>query len=334
VRRLSYALAVIGGVCLAVAAGSLGRTTADAHWRSFAHAPGVVDVVGPRADGRFVVATRQGLFLLHRNGVLTPFARGAGGYVAPTGEPYVALGIGRRVPGAGCAFPRDALYALDPSANPGVTAITTSGRARRFYDLPAGSLPAAIALDTVGRFGYRLLVAAVITGRTMLYALDCHGRARVIVRGAARVEGGAAVAPDGFGRFGGRLIAADELTGRIHAFGARGGVALVARPPRLPAGTDLGVESLGFVPAGLTRRGAAFLADLGAPGSPTEGTDSVLRMTGGELLRAGARPGDLLVATEAGAVTIAVRCLRRCTVHQIGRGPAATHGEGHIAFAR
>jgi hypothetical protein len=325
-------LAVIAGACLAIAAGSLGRTTADARWRSFVRAPGVVDVVGPRADGRFVAATRQGLFLLRRNGTLTPFARGAGGYVAPTGEPYVALGTGRRVPGAGCAFPRDALYALDPSAKPGVTAITTSGRARRFYNLPPGSLPSAIVLDAVGRFGYRLLVTAVISGRTTLYALDCRGRSRVIVRGGARVEGGAAVAPDGFGRFGGRMIAADELTGRIYAFGVRGGVALLARPSSLRAGTDLGVESLGFVPAGFTRRGAALLADLGAPGSPTEGTDSVLRMPGGELLKAGARPGDLLVATEAGAVTIAVRCLRRCKVHRVGLGPAVAHAEGHISL--
>lgn len=329
--RSCTALAVLAGGCLVLAASSLGRTGANARWSVLVHAAGVVDVAGPRADGRFVVATQQGLFLLRRNGSLTPFARGAGGYVAPQGEPYIALGRGRRVPRAGCAFRRDEIYALDPSATPGVTLVATNGLARRLYDLPVGSFPSAIALDTVGRFGYRLLVTAIVSGRTTLYALDCRGRAHVVVRQAARVEGGAAVAPAGFGRFPGRLIAVDELSGRIYAFGGGGSVGLVARP-RLPVGSDLGVESVGFVPAGFTRRGVAFLADLGAPGSPTVGTDSVLHLRGDQLLRAGARAGDLLVATEAGGVTIAVRCLRRCTVRQIGRALDATHGEGHIVF--
>jgi hypothetical protein len=44
------------------------------------------------------------------------------------------------------------------------------------------------------------------------------------------------------------------------------------RTPR--AGGDIGVEAIGFVPAKLSRRGAACLADLGASGSPTSGSDS------------------------------------------------------------
>jgi hypothetical protein len=43
--------------------------------------------------------------------------------------------------------------------------------------------------------------------------------------------------------------------------------------PSLAAGTDIGAESVGFVPPNFTSRGAAYLADLGAPGSPTQGTD-------------------------------------------------------------
>ena len=266
---------------------------------------------------------------MRRNGSLTPFARGPGGYVAPAGEPYIALGNGRRVPNAGCSFRRDDVYALD-SASPGVTLIQRTGGARRFAGFPAGSFPSSIALDTGGRFGYRLLVTVLISGKTTLYSIDCKGRLRVIRRGAPKVEGGSAVAPAAFGRLRGRLVAVDEFTNRIYAFDQRGRVRVLARPG-LPAGQDLGVESLGFVPPGFTSRGAAFMADLGAPGSPTQGTDSVLVLAGKGLQ---ARAGDLLVATEAGGVTLRVRCSRRCSVHRIGRALDATHGEGHIAFSR
>jgi hypothetical protein len=47
-------------------------------------------------------------------------------------------------------------------------------------------------------------------------------------------------------------------------------------------------------------------------------------------LASGVRPGDLLVATEAGAQTFAVRCRLTCTVRRIGQGPTVTHAEGHI----
>jgi hypothetical protein len=45
------------------------------------------------------------------------------------------------------------------------------------------------------------------------------------------------------------------------------------------------------------------------------------------------RPGDLLVAAEGGAKTIAVRCARTCSVRKIAEGPATSHAEGHIVFA-
>jgi hypothetical protein len=293
---------------------------------------GAVDIAGPRTDGRLVVAAYGGLFLLHRDNSLAPFARGPGGYAPARGEAYIALARKRRVPGAGCSFRADDIYALDPVDHPGVTLIDRRGRARRFVDLPAGSFLSSIAFDKTGTFGFRLLVTAIISGRTTLYAIDCRGRVRIIVRGVVRVEGGAAVSPGTFGRFPGRLVAVDELSGRVYAFDAKGHVRLLVHPS-LAAGSDIGVESVGFVPVGFSSRGAAYLADLGAPGSPTQGTDSVLKLNGSALKRAGTRPGDLILATEAGGITIAVRCLRRCTVRSIGRALDATHAEGHIAFA-
>jgi hypothetical protein len=305
----------------------------QARWRTFVKAPGVVDVVGPRADGRLVVATHTGLFLLRPGRPLQPFARGPGGYAGSAGEPYVALALDRRSARAGCSFRRGDLFALDPSATPGVVRVDARGRAGRFADLPAGTFPSGIAFGGVGRFGSRLLVAGVVGQATTLYAIDCRGRARVVVRDGPKVEGGMAVAPRLFARFAGDLIAADESSGRIVAFGPAGRTRLVAQSG-LPVGQDIGVEAMGFVPPGLGARGAAYVADLGAPGSPTPGTDSVLALRGPELARSRLRAGDLVVATEARARTIVVRCARRCTVRRVAIGPAATHGEGHVAFVR
>jgi len=329
--RSATLLAALAALSLALAASSAGRPSAETRWSQFAHVAGALDVAGPRADGRFVVASHQGLFLLGRNGAFEPFARGDGGYVPPPGEPYLVLARAQRVAGAGCSFHRDDMYALDPSATPGVVLITRAGRARRFHDFPAVSFPSTIAFDTVGRFGHRLLVTTVASGRSTLYAIDCRGRARVVARALPKVEGGAAVAPTTFGAFAGRLIAADEFIGRIYAFDRRGRIRVLARP-NLARGQDLGVESVGFVPPRLTRRSGAYLADMGAPGSPTRGTDTVLRLGGAALRAAGARSGDLLVSTEASGVTVRIRCARRCTVRQIGRALDATHAEGHITF--
>ena len=226
---------------------------------------------------------------------------------------------------------RDVVFALDPDATPGLVRIDPSGSATRFADLPPGAFPAGITVDTVGTFGRRLLVTTFAAGATTLYAFDCRGRSRVVATGAPHVEGGIAVAPRSFGRFGGKLIAVDEVTGRIWAFWPGGRVRLVAKPA-LPAGGDIGVEAVGFVPPKLGRRGAAYMADLGSPGSPTGGSDGLLVLAGADLLRAKLHPGELIVATEAGAKTLAVRCARSCSVRRVADGPAVTHGEGHITF--
>ena len=99
-----------------------------------------------------------------------------------------------------------------------------------------------------------------------------------------------------------------------------------------PIGADTVIESVGFVPPGFGSGGRAYLADLGAPGSPTPGTDSILTLTGAALVGARVHPGDAVVATEASVRTIAVHCGRRCTVRRVAMGPVATHGEGHIAI--
>jgi hypothetical protein len=323
---------IAGAVCIVLLASSAASgAPGPGKWRAAAKVPGIVDVVGPRADGRLVLSTHSGLFLMRPTGSPVPYARGPQGYAGSPGEPYLALGGGHRVPSAGGAFRRDVVFALDPDATAGVVRVDRSGRSSRFADLPAGAFPTGITIDTVGSFGYRLLVTSFAAGTTTLSAFDCRGRARVVATGAPHVEGGIAVAPRTFGRFGGKLIAVDEVAGRIYAFGPGGRVRLVAESG-LPAGGDIGIEAVGFVPPKLGRHGAAFLADLGAPGSPTSGSDSLLILTGTSLSRANLHPGELIVATEAGAKTLAVRCARLCKVRRVADGPAVAHAEGHITF--
>ena len=301
--------------------------------RRLRRVPGVVGLAGPRPDGSFVVAASGDLSVLAAGGPLRPFARGPRGYVTARGpEPYIALSENAVVAGAGCSFSQDTLYAVEPGRQPGVILVDARGRARRVVDLPAGLLPDGIAFDGVGRFGHRLLVAVLGSRATTLVALDCNGAKRTVAVRAPVVEGGAVVAPTSFGRFGGDLIVPDEHTGRVVAIDP-GGRAITVVRSGLPSGSDIGVESAGFVPPGFGPTGAAYLADRFSRGSPHPGTNSILRLTGRQLARAGVRPGDLLVASEGGAETIAVRCGQRCTVTHIANGPAVAHAEGHIVFA-
>jgi hypothetical protein len=300
-------------------------------WRTLAKVSGIVDVVGPRRDGRLVLASRGGLFLLRRGAAPAPFARGPQGYLGSTGEPYLALGTGHSVHGAGCSFRRDDVFVLNPGAAPGVLRVDGNGRSRLFASLPAGTFPSGIAIDRAGSFGFRLLVNATAGGKTTLHAFDCRGRDRVVTSGAPSVEGGLAVAPQAFGRYGGWLIAADEGSGRIYAF-SPGGRTRALATPALPAGGDVGVEGVGFVPRALGRRGTAYLADLGSPGSPTSGSNSLLVLRSADISKARLHAGDLLVATEAGARTLALRCRRVCTIRHVADGPASAHAEGHITF--
>jgi len=318
-------LLTLGGTCSARST----RAELPFHWVPLLHLPGVVDLSGPRRDGSLTVAAGGQLFLFDPTSGLRAFARGSGGYAtSPSAEAYLAVVRRRqRVPGAHCAFRRDDVYALEVTP-PGVVVVDTSGQARPFVSLPAETFPNGITFDDVGRFGHRLLVTAGIEGTTNLYAIDCRGRLRTVAERAPRVEGGMAVAPRSFGRYAGQLIAPDEIGGGIVAIDARGRSSMVV-DSGLPSGGDIGVESAGFVPPRFGARGMALLADRGTPGNPHPGTDSILALPG-EALRV--RPGDLLVATEGGADTIAVRCRHACTVRRVADGPAVAHAEGHIVF--
>ena len=309
------------------------RATLPARWVRFRHVPGVVDLTGPRDDGRLTVAAAGRLFLLSTSGQPVPFARGSGGYTTALGpEPYIAMPTGRQLTRLGCSFGKDATYALEPNGSPGVISIDQHGQARRFASLP-GVRPDGIAFDDVGRFGYRLLVTATVRGGTTVFGVDCAGRVTTIASHAPRVEGGIAVAPLSFGSFGGDLVAPDETTGRVWAIGPGGKTRLIARSP-LPAGGDIGVESAAFVPAGFSRAWAAYVADRRSPGNRHPGTNSILRLPGSQLASAGIHAGELVVASEGGAQTIVINCsATTCTVRHIADGPVAAHVEGHIVFA-
>lgn len=289
---------------------------------------GVVDLSSPRPGGAILVEAAGRLYTRLPTGSLRPFAAG---YAAPPGlEPYLVLSSGQRVPGAGCRFAPGALYALRLSHGNGVTVVGRGGRVRRFAVLPSRGLEDGIAFDLVGGFGHQLLVTNVAGSVTTLDAIDCLGRVRVLTNHGPRVEGGLAVAPRSFGRFAGELIAPDELSGNLYAFGPGGRSVLVVRSG-LASGQDTGVESEGFVPSSFTE---ALVADRGTRGNRHPGDDEILALSRSALAAVGVRAGDLLVVTEGGAQTIAVRCRRSCVAHHVASGPVQAHTEGHVVFAR
>ena len=322
----------LAAIALAACGGSPERAVPapPAAWATFRHLPGVVDLAGPRADGSFLVAAAGQLFVLDRDGPLTPFARGTDGYQTAMGtEPYLVLARTYPIRGKPCSFGKNTAFAIEPGTDPGIIMISPQGRARRFASLPPGHSPSGIAFDGTGRFGHRLLVVAGSRGRTTVYGISCDGQVSMVAAGAPAVEGGIVVAPTAFGRFGGDLIAPDEGSGRVYAVDPAGKVVTLVQSG-LPAGGDIGVESAGFVPPRAT---AAYLADRFSAGNRHPGDDAILRLSAAELTQAGIRAGDLLVATEGGARTIDVRCAAACTVRYVAAGPTIAHAEGHIVFA-
>jgi hypothetical protein len=320
---LSLASVLVLAACGSAATGRVTAPSAPAlaHWTAFAHVHRPLDVVGPRRDRALVVAASGRLMLLGTGGPLVPFAPA---YVSPGGEePYIALS------GGGC-FGTDVVYALRLRGGRGVVWVGSHGGVHRLAGISAPGLIDGIAFDRTGAFGHRLLVTINAGSRTTVDAIDCHGHVTTIARRAPRVEGGIAVAPVGFGRFAGDLIAPDEKGGRVFAVTPNGQSLLVAASG-LPHGGDIGVESEAFVPPG--GHADAFLADRLTPGNRHPGDDVVLRIGPRALASAGVRPGDLLVATEGGARTDAIRCAAGgCTVRHVADGPAVAHAEGHIAF--
>lgn len=299
------------------------------HWRSV---PGIFDVAGPRTDGALVVAGKAQLYLVDAAGDVSPFASGPQGYADDAGaEAYLAVSPGHAVTGAGCSFAEDDVFVLRLHPPLGITRVDAHGIATPFANVTGVDSLNGIAFDTTGDFGYRLLVTGPSKGKTAIAAIDCAGKVAFITQAAPTLEGGLAVAPAGFGPYGGDLVAPDELSGKIYAIGPDG-TSTVAVVSDLPSGPDTGVESVGFVPTGFSRGGAAYYSDRGVPGNPHPGTDSLLRLTSPYLAGAGVHDGDLLVATEGGATMVDVRCTLTCQVFTVVGVASTSHGEGHITF--
>jgi len=299
-------------------------------WESWRQIAGVFDVVGPRSDGRLLVAGSGRLFLVDSAGTVLPFANGPEGYADDAGaEAYLAVSPGLHVTGSGCDFAPDEAFVLRLHQPYGVTRVSTSGIAQPFAAVAGIESLNGIAFDTTGKFDHRLLVSGPVRGRTAIVAIDCRGRTQVITDSAPVLEGGLAVAPSQFGAFGGALVAPDELSGRIYAIDPDGNVRTIAESG-LAAGGDIGVESVGFVPSGFARAGKLYYADRATANNPHPGTDSLLRLDAHALTRLGVRDGDMLAATEGGATMIAVRCAATCSVTQIIGTQTTAHGEGHL----
>ena len=297
------------------------------NWERWASLPGVVDVVGPRPDGALVAAAAGKLFLVNPDsGQATPF----GNYSTDPGpESYIAMSPGLDVAGAGCRFEAGEVYAMELGTPPqAVVRVTVDGQASRWVETPPTDLLTGIAFDATGRFGNQLLVAGRRGTRTVLFAIDCRGRLRTVTENAPLIEGGMEVAPQLFGEHGGDLIAADENTGDV-IFIRFDGTSGVLINPGLPAGPDIGVDSVGFTPPGfIGRGGTAYVADRRSPGSPTEGTNSIWRMTPQSFSQVRIDENDLVVVTEAGR-SVVIRCRATCRTFPFGDAPNG-HIEGHV----
>jgi hypothetical protein len=303
---------------------SAARAPRLVRWRGLETVQTPIDVAVGRSDGAPVIAATGKLYLLRASGRLVPFAPA---YQAVGSETYIALPAPHH---RGCSFGVNNVYALRLGSGGGITRITARGRVSNFADITAPGLINGIAFDEVGRFHYRLLVTINHGLTTTVDAIDCHGSVTTLTSTAPRVEGGIAVAPTTFGPFAGDLIAPDELSGRIYAIPPRGTTRLVAMSG-LPFGQDIGVESEAFVPA--NPRVELVVADRLTPGNPHPGDNLLLGIAYPRLAAVGVRPHDLLVATEGGGLTDAVRCGPvRCTVRYVARGPSKAHIEGHIGF--
>jgi hypothetical protein len=306
-----------------------GRAAGGVSWEQWKPLPGVFDVTGPLSGGSLIVAASDGVLRLSPDGTTSPFAAG---YKPRAGaEDYLATSAGLAVPGAGCSFPADHVYALRTDAPVGVIDLDATG-AHPFATVSGAETLNGIAFDRYGRFGNRLLVTGPHQGKTVVSAVDCAGKVTLVTDSAPPIEGGMEVAPATFGAFGGDLIAPDELSGKIIAITAEGTTLTVAQNG-LPSGGDIGAESAGFVPPGFLAGGAAYLADRGTAGNPHAGTDTLLRLSSAQLKAAGVVEGDLLVANEGAGTTVAVHCdaAGDCShVRPVGQAAPGAHIEGHL----
>ena len=154
---LTAALLALGSRSSVGAAGAADAPMARVAWEQWQHVPGVIDLAGPRRDGQLVAAANGRLVLIDpATGSVTAFAPA---YSVPSGpESYIAMSPGLAVDGAHCRFRRDDVFALDYSAPLGVKRIAARGTVSELATIPGVTTLTGIALDTVGRFGHRLLV--------------------------------------------------------------------------------------------------------------------------------------------------------------------------------
>jgi hypothetical protein len=149
-------------------------------------------------------------------------------------EPYIAIaGPGQRSAAGGCSFTRDTVYAIESAGKTSVIAVAPGGRVRRLAEIRGVKTLNGIAFDNVRHFGRRLLVVGLTAGgQGALISVDCRGKTRILTLVEPHLEGGLAVAPAAFGAFAGDLLA----------------------PLGQPAGGDIGVENVGFVPPPMRTR--------------------------------------------------------------------------------
>lgn len=297
------------------------------NWERWVSLPGVVDVVGPRPDGKLVAAAGGRLLLVDPDsGTTAPF----GSYATDPGpESHIAMAPGLDVAGSGCRFEAGEIYALELGTPPqAVVRVTIDGVASRFVETPRVDLLTGIAFDATGRFGNQLLVAGRRGNRTVLFSIDCRGRLRTLTDSAPPIEGGMEVAPQLFGNHGGDLVGADENTGDIIFIRFDGTSGVLIRPD-LPAGPDIGVGSVGFTPPGfIGRGGTAYVADRRSPGSPTEVADAIWRVTSEAFSQVRIDENDLIAVTGTGR-TVIIRCRATCRTFPFGDA-AGAHIEGHV----
>jgi hypothetical protein len=299
-------------------------------WEQSAPVRGIYDVAGPLPDGRLLLATDNGLQRLNpADGSTDPVITG----YRPEGgiENYLALGSGLSVPGAGCSFPATTAYVLQTKPPAVIAVDLNTGGEKPLASVAGVDTLNGIAFDGSGRFGDRLLVTGPHAGSAVITALDCRGRATLVTSSAPRIEGGLVVAPPTFGAYGGALIVLDEFSGSVIAVRAEGTTDLVATG--LPAGSDLGPDSAGFVPPGFASGGTAFVADYDVGSGAHPGSGALLRLDSSALTSAGVNEGDLLVADEGGGGTYAVHCGASgdCSKPRfLGQAGALSHVEGHL----
>src|SRR5204863_275307 len=102
-RRSLLVTLVALGLLLPVMAGAEPET-----WELWLHLEGVVDVGGPRSDGRLVAMASGKLFLVAPDGAMAPFARGDDGYAGSAdAEPYFTVTPGTAFQSKDCAFQPD-----------------------------------------------------------------------------------------------------------------------------------------------------------------------------------------------------------------------------------